>query len=49
MALKLKRRGISRVYPMIGGMEAWMEKGYATDTYTTENPATEKHASESDS
>lgn len=31
VALKLKRQGISRVYPMIGGIEAWIEQGLATE------------------
>ncbi len=31
MALKLKRLGISRVYPMEGGIEAWTEAGYETE------------------
>ncbi|MCH7744065.1 MAG: hypothetical protein IIB71_15550, partial [Proteobacteria bacterium] len=28
MALKLKRHGVSRVYPMIGGIESWIEQGF---------------------
>ena len=31
MALKLKRLGISRVYPMEGGIEAWKDAGYETE------------------
>ena len=31
MALKLKRKGISRVFPLVGGVEAWMEEGFAVD------------------
>jgi rhodanese-related sulfurtransferase len=31
VALKLKRLGISRVYPMEGGIEAWTEAGYETE------------------
>jgi rhodanese-related sulfurtransferase len=31
VALKLKRLGISRVYPMEGGLEAWTKAGYETE------------------
>ncbi|MDG2070672.1 MAG: rhodanese-like domain-containing protein [Pseudomonadales bacterium] len=31
MALKLKRLGISRVYPIVGGMEEWIASGLPTD------------------
>jgi rhodanese-related sulfurtransferase len=31
VALKLKRRGITNVYPMIGGIDAWIEHGFATE------------------
>lgn len=31
MALKLKRRGISEVYPLVGGLEAWMADGLPTE------------------
>ncbi|MGY8890988.1 MAG: rhodanese-like domain-containing protein [Pseudomonadales bacterium] len=31
MALQLKRYGISNVYPMTGGIEAWLESGLPTD------------------
>tara|TARA_Y100001934_G_C11954159_1_gene586360 strand:+ start:465 stop:575 length:111 start_codon:yes stop_codon:yes gene_type:complete len=30
VALKLKRRGIANVFPMIGGMPEWMEAGLPT-------------------
>jgi rhodanese-related sulfurtransferase len=28
VALQLKRKGIKRVFPLQGGMEAWMSAGY---------------------
>ncbi|HEX3175719.1 MAG TPA: hypothetical protein VHZ49_03520 [Methylomirabilota bacterium] len=28
MALLLRRRGISRVHPLDGGLRAWRERGY---------------------
>lgn len=31
MALQLKRLGIQNVYPMQGGIEAWLEEGFPTD------------------
>ncbi len=34
MALKLKRRGVANVFPMIGGMEDWIEAGLPTETVT---------------
>jgi rhodanese-related sulfurtransferase len=31
VALKLKRLGYHNVYPLKGGIEAWLEAGYPTD------------------
>lgn len=31
VALKLKRKGIQRVFPMTGGMESWMAEGFVYD------------------
>ena len=31
MALRLKRRGITRVRPLAGGYEAWVARGYPVD------------------
>lgn len=31
MALKLKRKGIANVYPMIGGMHGWLAAGLPTE------------------
>jgi rhodanese-related sulfurtransferase len=28
VALKLKRKGIERVFPMSGGIEDWLSEGY---------------------
>ncbi len=28
VALQLKRKGIKRVFPLVGGMEAWMSAGF---------------------
>ena len=39
MALKLKRLGISRVYPMEGGIQAWMNAGYETELVETDGRA----------
>jgi rhodanese-related sulfurtransferase len=36
VALKLKRLGISKVYPMEGGIEAWMDAGYETELVETD-------------
>ena len=35
MALMLKRRGITRVRPLAGGLLAWKEKGYPLDVRQT--------------
>lgn len=32
MALQLKRLGILRVFPLEGGLEAWLEAGYPVDS-----------------
>jgi rhodanese-related sulfurtransferase len=32
VALKLKRLGISHVYPLTGGVAAWVEAGLPTET-----------------
>jgi hypothetical protein len=31
VALRLKRRGITRVRPLLGGYEAWLARGYPVD------------------
>jgi len=28
VALQLRRKGITRVFPLVGGIEAWMSKGF---------------------
>jgi len=28
VALQLKKQGITRVRPLLGGLDAWMERGY---------------------
>ena len=41
MALRLKRRGITRVRPLAGGYEAWVARGYPVDILVPEStPAT---------
>jgi membrane protein DedA with SNARE-associated domain/rhodanese-related sulfurtransferase len=36
ITLDLKRQGISRVRPIIGGIDAWRERRYPTDPWSTE-------------
>ena len=31
MALALKRKGISRVRPLLGGLDAWLERQYPVE------------------
>ncbi|HKT26084.1 MAG TPA: hypothetical protein VJR04_15865 [Terriglobales bacterium] len=31
MALQLKKRGITRVRPLLGGLDAWVELGYPVE------------------
>jgi rhodanese-related sulfurtransferase len=31
MALQLQKYGLKRVRPLLGGIEGWMQQGYATD------------------
>ena len=35
VALLLHRKGIQRVRPLLGGMDAWRERNYPTDNHTT--------------
>ncbi len=39
IALKLHRRGISRVRPLLGGIDAWRERKYPTEAPVTTEPA----------
>ncbi|HVH85373.1 MAG TPA: hypothetical protein VM912_01525 [Terriglobales bacterium] len=32
MALQLKKQGITRVRPLLGGLDAWVERGYPVET-----------------
>lgn len=32
MALKLKGQGVVRVRPLAGGLDAWIERNYPTET-----------------
>jgi rhodanese-related sulfurtransferase len=32
VALALKRQGITKVRPLAGGLQAWIEQGYPVDT-----------------
>ena len=36
MALKLKRMGVSRVFPLEGGIEGWLEEGLPTEVERAE-------------
>ena len=38
MALLLKRLGISQVRPLAGGLEAWIERGFATEPLQRDEP-----------
>jgi rhodanese-related sulfurtransferase len=31
VALQLKKQGITRVRPLLGGLDAWMEHGYPVE------------------
>jgi rhodanese-related sulfurtransferase len=31
VALQLKKRGITRVRPLLGGLDAWVERGYPVE------------------
>jgi 3-mercaptopyruvate sulfurtransferase SseA len=31
VALMLKRRGVERVRPLAGGLDAWLESGYSVE------------------
>ncbi|HKU26634.1 MAG TPA: hypothetical protein VJQ54_14250 [Candidatus Sulfotelmatobacter sp.] len=31
MALQLKKQGITRVRPLLGGLDAWVERGYPVE------------------
>lgn len=48
MALQLKRKGIERVFPMIGGMEEWIALGFEVDdgAYEPGRPAFRKPSDE---
>jgi len=32
VALLLRRRGVHRIRPLLGGLEAWRERGYPLET-----------------
>jgi rhodanese-related sulfurtransferase len=34
MALMLRSKGITRVRPLVGGIDAWREKGFPLDALT---------------
>ena len=38
MALKLKAKGIDKVRPLLGGVEAWVASGYALVAATSAGP-----------
>ena len=40
MAIRLKRRGISRVRPLEGGYEGWVALGYPLQPWVPEAPST---------
>jgi 3-mercaptopyruvate sulfurtransferase SseA len=33
MALILKNKGFRQVWPLLGGLDAWVELGYPTETF----------------
>ena len=33
MALLLKTKGFKEVWPLLGGLDAWVELGYPTETF----------------
>ena len=43
MALKLKRRGIERVFPMTGGMDDWLAQGFGVDVENFEFQGSRKN------
>jgi 3-mercaptopyruvate sulfurtransferase SseA len=36
VALLLRRNGITRIRPLLGGLDAWRERGYPMDTVSVE-------------
>jgi 3-mercaptopyruvate sulfurtransferase SseA len=47
VALMLKRRGITRVRPLAGGLAGWKEKGFPLETRpTAPNPTTMESSAE---
>jgi 3-mercaptopyruvate sulfurtransferase SseA len=40
VALLLKKSGITRIRPLLGGLEAWRERGYPLDTVTITEQST---------
>jgi 3-mercaptopyruvate sulfurtransferase SseA len=47
VALMLKRRGITRVRPLAGGLAGWKEKGFPLETRSTApNAATMERSTE---
>jgi rhodanese-related sulfurtransferase len=34
VALLLRKNGITRIRPLLGGLDAWRERGYPLDTAT---------------
>jgi rhodanese-related sulfurtransferase len=40
VALRLKRRGITRVRPLAGGMAEWMARGFPVHALTVPAPPT---------
>jgi 3-mercaptopyruvate sulfurtransferase SseA len=34
VALLLRRNGITRIRPLLGGLDAWRDRGYPLDTIT---------------
>ena len=39
MALLLKRRGITRIHPLAGGLEGWRERGFPLERLSLERGA----------
>jgi rhodanese-related sulfurtransferase len=35
VALMLKRRGVERVRPLVGGFDGWLERGYPVEPLDT--------------